>query len=157
MWIKTVQKIYDKKIVNYIQLESCNFEKIVKNEEDIKFSEKVDIVNGNIENIYNKKKKINSNDIDKLSRGILTNSKLSDILYIIKKNIKDNNLDINDLIKNYDKSSIGIIGNNDFNEFIISLNIPEINIEDINFLKKFLEKDENNNIIYKKFIMIIKD
>jgi len=157
MWIKTVQKIYDKKIVNYIQLESCNFEKIVKNEEDIKFSEKVDIVNGNIENIYNKKKKINSNDIDKLSRGILTNSKLSDILYIIKKNIKDNNLDINDLIKNYDKSSNGIIGNNDFNEFIISLNIPEINIEDINFLKKFLEKDENNNIIYKKFIMIIKD
>ena len=157
LWIKTVQKIYDGKIVNYIQLESCNFDKIVKNEDDMKFSEKVDIVNGNIENIYNKKKKINSDEIDKLSHGILTNSKLSDILYIINKNVKDNNLDINDLIKNYDKKSNGIIGNNEFNEFIKSLNIPELNTEDINFLKKFLEKDENDNIIYKKFIKIIKD
>ena len=66
-------------------------------------------------------------------------------------------MDINDLIKNYDENSSGKIGNNEFNEFIKNLNIPELNIEDINFLKKFLEKDENNNIIYKKFIMIIKD
>ena len=73
------------------------------------------------------------------------------------KNIKDNNLDINDLIKNYDKNSNGIIGNNEFDEFIKSLNIQELKMADITFLKKFLEKDENNNIIYKKFIMIIKD
>ncbi len=58
IWIKTVKKIYEGKIVNYIQLESCNFEKIVKNEEDMIFGEKEDIIIRNIENIYNKKNNI---------------------------------------------------------------------------------------------------
>ena len=157
VWVKTVEKIYEGKIKDYIQLESCNFEKAVKNEEDVKFSEKVDIVNGNIENIYKKKKKKNNEEMDKLSYGILTNSKLKDILYIISKNIKENHLDVDELMKNYDKNSSGIIGNKEFNEFTKSLNIEELDMKDIKFLKKFLEKDENNDIKYKKFFMLIKD
>ena len=157
VWVKTVEKIYEGKIKDYIQLESCNFEKAVKNEEDVKFSEKVDIVNGNIENIYKKKKKKNNEEMDKLSYGILTNSKLKDILYIISKNIKENNLDVDELMKNYDKNSSGIIGNKEFNNFIKSLNFEELDMKDIKFLKKFLEKDENNDIKYKKFFMLIKD
>jgi ankyrin repeat protein len=158
-YVKTVEKIFDGKIKNYIELDSCNFEKLVKKEEDVKFSEKVDIVNGNIEKINFKKNKKNKKDntIDKLSYGILTNFKLKEILSIINTNIKTKNIDANNLIKQYDKNSTGFIGNHEFNEFIKSLDIKELNDVDINFLKSFLEKDENNNIKYKNLIMIIKD
>jgi Ca2+-binding EF-hand superfamily protein len=82
---------------------------------------------------------------------------LKEILSIINTTIKSKNIDVNNLIKQYDKNSTGFIGNHEFNEFIKSLDIEELNNEDINFLKPFLEKDEKNNIKYKNFIMIIKD
>ena len=159
LWVKTVEKIIDRKIVNYIELESCNFEKITKKEEDIKFSEKVDVVNGNIDKNNIKKKNYNKNGegIDKLSYGILTNSRLKNILSIINEYVQDKNIDINNLINNYDKNSTGFIGSNEFNDFIKTLNIPELNEADIKFLKSFIEKNEKNELKYKKFIMIIKD
>ena len=64
---------------------------------------------------------------------------------------------MNKLILNYDKNSTGSIKKNEFNEFIKSLDIKEINIDDINFLQLFLEKDDKNNLKYKYFIMIIND
>ena len=154
-WVKTVEKILDGKIKNYIELDSCNFEKLVKKEEDVKFEEKVDIVNGNIDN--SKHKNQNENEINKLSYGILTNFRLKEILSIINTNIKEKNIDVNKLILNYDKNSTGSIKKNEFNEFIKSLDIKEINIDDINFLQLFLEKDDKNNLKYKYFIMIIND
>ena len=159
VYVNTVEKILDGKIKNYIELDSCNFEKIVKKEEDVKFSEKVGIVNGNIEKIDFKKNKKNKKDntINKLSYGILTNFKLKEILSIINTTIKSKNIDVNNLIKQYDKNSTGFIRNHEFNEFIKSLDIEELNNEDIDFLKPFLEEDEKNNIKYKNFIMIIKD
>ena len=60
-------------------------------------------------------------------------------------------------MKNYDKNSSGIIGNKEFNEFTKSLNIEKLEVKDIKFLKKFLEKDENNDIKYKKYFILIKD
>ena len=159
LWLKTVAKILDGIIKNYIELDSCNFEKNIKNEENVKFSERVDIVNGNIEkiNFSKKKKKKNDDGMDKLSYGILTNFRLKEILSIINTNIKEKNIDVNDLMKKYDKNSTGLIGNSEFNEFIISLDIPEINNDDIDYLKKFLEIDEKSKIKYKDFINIIKD
>ena len=154
-YVKTVEKILDGKIKNYIELDSCNFEKLVKKEEDVKFEEKVDIVNGNIDNSKHKNK--NDDVINKLSKGILTNFRLREILSIINTNIKSKNIDVNQLILNYDKNATGLIRNNEFNEFIKSLDIEELNMDDINFLKSFLEKDEKNNLKYKYFIMIIND
>ena len=158
-WVKTVENIFEGKIVNYIELDSCNFEKLVKAEENIKFSEKVNIVNGNVDNDnINKKNKHKKDDYgnDKLSDGILTSIKLKEILFIINKSIKNQKIDVNKIISKYDKNSTGLISNKDFDEFIKSLNIPELNEPDIKLLKSFLEKEGNNNIKYKKFIMVIK-
>ena len=159
VWVNTVKKIFDGKIVNYMQLESCNFEKLVKKEENVKFSEKVDIINGNIDKINTKEKKKNedSNQIDRLSFGILTNFRLKTILSTINNHIKNEKIDLHSLIEKYDKNSTGLIKNKEINEFFKSLNIKTLNMGDFNFMKKFLDKDENNYIKYKKFIDIIKD
>ena len=142
-----------------MQLESCNFEKLVKKEENVKFSEKVDIINGNIDKINTKEKKKNedSNQIDRLSFGILTNFRLKTILSTINNHIKNEKIDLHSLIEKYDKNSTGLIKNKEINEFFKSLNIKTLNMDDFNFMKKFLDKDENNYIKYKKFIDIIKD
>ena len=164
-WIKKVKKILDGKIVNYIELDSCNFEKIVKKEEDIKFSEKIDIINGNIEKVKtNKKKNKKKNsdkeidiDMDKLSYGILTNFKLNEILANIIKTIKEKKINIDNLIFKYDQNKTGVIENKYFNEFIKSFDISELKDNDIKFLKSFLEKDEKNNIKYSEFVKLIKN
>ena len=160
-WITKVTKIFDGKIKNYIDLDSCNFDKIVKNEENIKFTEKINMINGNIPKIKDTKKEKKEkqekkgNEIDKLSLGISTNSKLRELLYIISKNIKDKNIDIYKIIQNYDKNNSDVIESDEFDKLFNNLNIENINIEDILFIKSFLDKDENGLIKYKDLIEII--
>ena len=62
-WLEKLKKILDGKIKNYTELDSYNFDTLLKNEENIKFEEKIDIVNGIIKNIYKDRKLKNKNDL----------------------------------------------------------------------------------------------
>ena len=62
-WLEKVKKILDGKIKNYTELDSCNFDTFVKNEENLKFEEKINFVNGNKKNIYKDKKSKNKNNL----------------------------------------------------------------------------------------------
>ena len=152
--VEKVKKILDGKIKNYIDLDSCNFDKLVKNEENVKFIEKMNIVNGNIKNIYKKQKNKNK---ENLSFGISNNSRLRELLAILSKNVKDKNINIDELIHNYDQNSTGVLSNDDFNNLVNDLNTEKLNEEDLSFLKKFLEKDKNGNIKYKEFLDLFKN
>ena len=156
-WIKKVKKILDGKIKNYVDLDTNNFDKLVKNEEIINFTKKIDLVNGNIKKIYNEKKEKNENELGKLSFGISTNSRLRELLSIIIENIRNKKINVEDLIKNYDKNNSGKIGSNEFNKFIASFDIEIINYKDEEFIKSFLEKDINGLIQYMEFIELIKN
>jgi hypothetical protein len=154
-WLHKVKKILDGKIKNYIDLDSCNFEKLVKTEKNKAFTEKKNITNGKIKKIYDEKKEKNEDELDKLSQGISTNTKLRELLSVIINNIKEQKIDLNQLLDNYDKTHSGIIGDKEFNDFLSNIN--NINKEDIIFLKSFLEKDKNGFIIYKELAEIISD
>ena len=157
-WFIKAKKILEGKIKNYIDLDSCNFDKLNKKEENIKFSEKINFINGNIKEIYNenKEKEKNKNEINKLSNGIITNIKLRELISLIIRNIKDKKIEINTLIEKYDKTNTGIIEDTKFNILFENLS-GNINLEDIEFLKSFLEKDKNGFIKYNEFFELIKD
>jgi len=164
-WIKKVEKILNGKIKDYTELDSCNLDKILKNEENIKLTEKINLMNGNIKNTYKKNNKNNKskeknkkegNEMDKLSFGISTNSKLRELFFDISNNIKTQNIDINKLIKKYDQNNSGLINDDDFNNLFESLNIENINLKDIEFLKSFLKRNEDEFILYKDFLELVK-
>ena len=155
-WIEKVKKILDGKIKYYTDLDSCNFDKLVKNEENIKFTEKMNIVNGNIKNIYKEEKNKKDNNLSKLSKGISFNPKLRELLNNICKNIKKNNINLDEIIKNYDKNDSGVLENNDFDNLFNNID-KNMNNKDLSFLKYFLDKDKNNCIKYKELISLIKD
>ena len=96
-------------------------------------------------------------DITQLSFGISTNSRLRELLSIIIENIRNKNINVEDLIKNYDKNNSGKIGSNEFNKFIASFDIEIINYKNEEFIKSFLEKDINGLIQYMEFIELIKN
>ena len=160
-WLIKAKKILEGKIKNYIDLDSCNFDKLIKTEENIKFSEKINFINGNIKVIHKEKKdkekvkEKNNNELSKLSNGILTNFKLRELISLIIKTIKEQKIEINKLIEKYDNTNTGIIEDTKFN--IIFENLNNINLEDIEFLKSFLEKDKNGFIKYSEFFELIKD
>ncbi len=160
-WLIKAKKILEGKIKNYIDLDSCNFDKLIKKEENIKFSEKINFINGNIKVIHKEKKdkekvkEKNNNELSKLSNGILTNFKLRELISLIIKTIKEQKIEINKLIEKYDNTNTGIIKDTKFN--IIFENLNNINLEDIEFLKSFLEKDKNGFIKYSEFFELIKD
>ena len=155
-WVEKVKKILDGKIKNYTDLDSCNFDKLVRNEENIKFTEKMNIVNGNIKNIYKEEKNKKENNLSKLSKGISFNPKLRELLNNICKNIKKNNINLDEIIKNYDKNDSGVLENNDFDNLFNNID-KNMNNKDLSFLKYFLDKDKNNCIKYKELISLIKD
>jgi ankyrin repeat protein len=171
-WKAKVKKILNGKIKDYTELDSCNFDKILKNEENIKLTEKINLMNGNIKKEYNKKeenkkkgnKKENKKEIkkikkemDKLTFGISTNSKLRELFFDISNNIKIQNINLDKLIEKYDKTNSGVINNDDFNDLIKNLNIENIDLTDIDFLKSFLKRDKDENILYKDFIDLVKN
>ena len=123
-WLEKLKKILDGKIKNYTELDSCNFDTLVKNEENVIFRQKIDIVNGNIKNIYKDKKLENKNDLSKLSIEISTNFKLRELFKSFSDNVKYINID--DMIKNFDKNNSGIMQNSDFDILLIfSFTLPK--------------------------------
>ena len=154
-WLEKLKKILDGKIKNYTELDSYNFDTLLKNEENIKFEEKIDIVNGIIKNIYKDRKLKNKNDLSKLSIEISTNFKLRELFKNFSDNVKYINID--DMIKNIDKNNTGIMQNSDFDILLNSIKSQDMNSDDLSFLKSFLDKDKNKCIRYKEFISLIKD
>ena len=156
-WVKKVQKILDGKIKNYIELDSGKLDKLLENEENIKFTEKMNIVNGNIKNIYNKKKNKEENELGKLNYGISTNSKLREILANLNKNIKEKKINVDKIMNKYDKNNSGVIKSNNFDNFYVSLDKDNFYTQNLSLIKSFLEKDQDGFIKYKEFLEVIKD
>ena len=154
-WLEKLKKILDGKIKNYTELDSYNFDTLLKNEENIKFEEKIDIVNGIIKNIYKDRKLKNKNDLSKLSIEISTNFKLRELFKNFSDNVKYINID--DMIKNIDKNNTGTMQDSDFDILLNSIKSQNMNSDDLSFLKSFLDKDKNKCIRYKEFISLIKD
>ena len=95
--------------------------------------------------------------MDKLTFGISTNSKLRELFFDISNNIKIQNIDLDKLIVKYDKTNSGVINDDDFNDFVKSLNIENIDLSDIDFLKSFLKRDKDEYILYKDFVDLVKN
>ena len=157
-WVSKVKRILDGKIKNYIELnliDSNNFDKLDKKEENIKFTEKINTVNCNIKKINKDNIYKNENELSKLSLGISTNSKLREILSLIIKIVKEKNIDLYSRVKEYDKNNSGKIEICHFENLFSFLNNEDFNYSDISFLKSFLII-EDEYIKYNELLDILK-
>ena len=151
-WVSKVKRILDGKIKNYSDLNYCNSDKLVKNEDDIRFNEKINIVNGNIKKKYEDKKE---GSLSKLNLGISMNSRLRELLSILKKIVKKNDIDLDSKIKEFDKNDSGKIKINNFVNIFSFLDNKNFNSDDISFLQSFLIT-EGEYIKYNELILLLK-
>ena len=154
-YTKIVKALFDGKIKEYVDLDSCNFKSLKNNENFQKQSDKINFVNGNIENIFDKSKE-NPGKISKISYGICNNKNLRDLLIKIKECIENKKIDIEKLFKELDTNKNGVLEMNEFENLFRKLNIDGVSKDDRKLLISYLDSNKDNMIDYEEFINIVK-
>jgi len=138
-WIKLVKKLLKGEIKEFIQLDKLDIEKN---------TEKKDILNIG----KKKKKEIKKN----LNDGLTQDMRLLEIFSEIKEKISKNNIDIEELFNELDKSKNGKLSFEEFKKIFIKIDIEDINNEDIYNIISHLDSNEDGKIQYKEFLNLLK-
>ena len=73
----------------------------------------------------------------------------------IKDTIDNNKIDIKIIFKKYDKNNVGKLSIKEFINLFKELNVPELTIDDIEYLLICLDTNKDGELLYKEFVSLL--
>ena len=154
-WIKLAKKILNGDIKEFSQLNESKINKYLDESSNTSIIDNNNGNNLNIKNNNNRNKKSSNENKNTFMKNFITNMRLINLMAKIKDTIDTNKIDIKNLFKKYDKNNVGKLSIKEFINLFKELNVPELTIDDIEYLLICLDTNKDGELLYKEFVSLL--